>query len=94
MKNSCNELVGEFILLSDGLPIVNKEYVKLVGMYYALLKELPYRHLSNERRESLLKLYTREFNSAKFWATYPEDVSKLTPRRKQWIMRTRSKNNC
>lgn len=78
-------MIGEFILLKDKLPIVNKNYVNLVGYYYKRLSQLPYQPIADERRNELLKLYTREYNSARFWASYPEDVSKICPKTKRAI---------
>lgn len=80
-----DEIVGEFLLLSDGQTIHNTEYVKVYGRYVGFLRRLPYRPLSDERRKQLTDLYSREMESARFWATYPEDVSKLTPKQKRII---------
>lgn len=80
-----DEIVGEFLLLSDGLAIHNPEYVKVYGRYIGFLRRLPYRPISDEKRKHLTELYSREAESARFWATYPEDVSKLTAKQKRLI---------
>lgn len=80
-----DEMIGEFMLLSDGLIIYHSEYVAVYGRYIGFLQRLPYRPISKEVRKYLTDLYSREAESARFWATYEGDISKLTAKQKRII---------
>lgn len=84
MKTSSFDLLlGEYLLLSEGLPAINRHYVELVGFYYRRLLNLG--ALPEDKRIRLKLLYSRELKSSKFWASYDGDVEKMTNRQKQHI---------
>ena len=78
-------LIGQYLLADEDKMIFHDEYVSRVGQYWRRLENVKYRVFDAEKLERLTTLYLREYESAKFWATYPKDISKLTRREKQHI---------
>ena len=78
-------LIGRFVLLDENKMICHEKYVSLVGQYWVRLRRVKYRPMTAEKREKLTTLYLREYESAKFWACYPKDISRLTRSEKQHI---------
>lgn len=86
MDNGFYDLLGRYILESDGCIIYNPQFVCKVGRYTQMLDKLDFKVLTDSRREYLRKLYLHELEAAKFWATYPQDVSKLNRNEKYKLL--------
>lgn len=75
MKNkraNLNELYGYLLLAEEGLTVYNPRYVARYGHFMRALNGLD---KSKSNYKYLLDSYTNSANSAKFYATYPEDLT-------------------
>lgn len=73
-----NEVYGYYLLVEQNLPVYNPQYVARYGSFMRCLMRLGYKHKKNEAylRES----YLNSAESAKFFATYPKDLSGMSVR--------------
>ena len=72
-----NEIYGYYLLVSEGLQVYNPKYVERYGSFMRCLMRLnskPKRPTTEYLKES----YAASAASAKFFATYPRDLSNLS----------------
>lgn len=76
---SLNELYGYYLLVDEGLPVYNPQYVERYGRFMKFLKQLDSKK-GTKTEAYLREAYTNSAESAKFFATYPADLSGKSPR--------------
>lgn len=67
-----DELYGYLLLARENLTVYNPRYVRRYGHFMRALRGLD---KSKPNYDYLLDSYTNSANSAKFYATYPEDLT-------------------
>jgi len=77
-------LFGEHDLIGSGLTITNPKYVTDYGKCKRLLRKLRHEPMT-ARNVALAKLYERQMQTAKFWATYSGNADALSPNEKRRI---------
>lgn len=77
------EVYGYFLLEKEGLVVYNPEYVARYGSFMYCLMQLDNKKKKNDAylRES----YKNSAESAKFFATYPKDLSKASSIEKRML---------
>jgi len=86
LDNGFYELLGRYILELDEKIIYNPQFVSKVGRYTQMLSKLSLKVMDESRKEVLRKKYQHEIDAAKFWATYPMDVSVLNKHEKYKLL--------
>lgn len=74
-----NEVYGYYLLVEEGLNIYNPQYVARYGSFMRCLKRLDYKQ-EKKTTKYLRESYSNSAASAKFFATYPKDLSGMSPR--------------
>lgn len=87
--NFC-EVYGYYLLAQEGLVVYNPKYVRRVGVFSLSLLNL--RHKNPKNKAYLERSYTESIESAKFFATYPKDLTGKSVRELR-ALRLASKNN-
>lgn len=73
-KVDFNEVYGYYLLCSEGLVVYNPQYVARYGSFMRCLARLRYKPMT-PTRAYLKESYANSAASAKFFATYPKDLS-------------------
>lgn len=72
-----NEVYGYYLLAQEGLLVYNPKYVARYGSFMRCLKRLKYKP-KKETTPYLEESYRNSAESAKFYATYPADLSTMS----------------
>ena len=77
-KSNLNEIYGYLLLADEGLIVYNPKYVSRYGCF---MREISLLKNNSDRSnyKYLLESYTNSAMSAKFFATYPADLTDKTP---------------
>lgn len=87
-RQDISVLVGRFVIEDLGLICFHEKYLHRIGRFKTCLMKLPYKSMSDERREYLHESYSDSLRSAIVCATCPVDLSSLSLKERREYLRS------
>ena len=81
-KNDFKEVYGYLLLAEEGAIVYNPQYVWRYGHFMNLLKNLEGSTKDEKTKKYLKMSYSNSAESARFFATFPKDISNLSKKEK------------